>query len=102
MLEPDLEDSLPALTLPLAPGLAFAEDPGDGVSFGAQRCGVIAAALVEAHEAGRLDPGDRMEMVRVHMARVDTTPEAPYLGPRSAGRPEARALTPTDRQEAAL
>ena len=99
-LQPDLEDSVPALTLPLAPGLAFAEAPGDGVSFGAQRCGVIAAALVEAHESGLGGPGDRMEIVRDHMARVGTTPEAPYLGSNSAGRPRARAQTATDRQEA--
>jgi hypothetical protein len=99
-LRTKVEGSVPALTLPLAPGLAFAEAPEDGVSFGAQRCGVIAGALVEAHEAGLVDPGDRMEIVRDHMARVGTTPDAPYLGPRSAGRPVARAPENVDRQEA--
>lgn len=40
----------PALTMPLAPGVAFAEDPGDGRSFGQHRCALIAAALAEMSE----------------------------------------------------
>lgn len=40
----------PALTLPLGPGFAFAEDPGSGQSFGMNRCGMIAEALVRAAE----------------------------------------------------
>ena len=51
-LGPGLDARVPALTLRLAPGLGFAEDPAGGVSFGAHRCRLIAAALVEAHEAG--------------------------------------------------
>jgi hypothetical protein len=91
ILRPGLAETVPSMTLPLAPGVAFAEDPGDGVSFGAQRCGLIAAALVEAHELGRESEGGRMDLIRRHMSQVETTPEIPYLGPRSAGDP--RALT---------
>ena len=68
-------------------------------SFGAHRCRLIAAALVEAHEAGRTEPGDRMELVRAHMARAGTTPEAPYLGPHSAGDPRAAGAAPLERKE---
>ncbi|MGN9914460.1 T3SS effector HopA1 family protein [Phytohabitans sp. LJ34] len=39
----------PAFTKELAPGLALAEDPGEGGSFGLHRCGLVARALVQAH-----------------------------------------------------
>ena len=97
-LEPGLDATVPALTLRLAPGLGFAEDPAGGVSFGAHRCRLIAAALVEAHEAGLTELGDRMELVRTHMARANTTPEAPYLGPRSAGEPRLPDHAPLEQE----
>jgi hypothetical protein len=99
LLRPGLEGPVPALSLRLAWGLGFAEDPGDGASFGAHRCGVIAAALVEAHEAGLTEPGSRMALVRAHMARAGTTPEAPYLGPHSAGDPRGAGATPLEWEE---
>jgi HopA1 effector protein family len=99
-LERGLDATVPALTLRLAPGLGFAEDPGDGVSFGAHRCRLIATALVEAHEAGLTEPDARMELVRAHMARAGTTPEAPYLGPASAREPRLPHDAPPKREEA--
>ena len=36
----------PPLTAPLAPGVAWAEDPGDGKSFGEDRCGRLAGAAL--------------------------------------------------------
>jgi hypothetical protein len=44
-----LRPGTPAFTLEFAPGVGLAEDPG-GESFGAQRCGLLAEALVRAHE----------------------------------------------------
>jgi hypothetical protein len=82
-----LQGLVPGLTRRLAPGLGFAEDPGDGVSFGAQRCGLIAEALVEAHERGLGEEADRMAVVRAHLARAATTPETPHLGSDSGGEP---------------
>lgn len=99
LLAPGLDALVPALTLRLAPGLGFAEDSADGGSFGAHRCRLIAAALVEADEAGLTEPGDRMERVRAHMARAGTTPEAPYLGPHSAGEPRLHDDAPLERKE---
>lgn len=40
-----LRPGYPALTRPLMPGLAFAEDPGNGMSFGEQRCAILAPAI---------------------------------------------------------
>lgn len=88
-LRADLGAETPALTLRLGPGLSFAEDPGDGVSFGAHRCGLIAGALVDAFEMGLTGTDDRMEVVRAHMARAGTSPETPYLGPSTAGDPRS-------------
>jgi hypothetical protein len=86
-LAPGLREGTPALALTLAPGVGFAEDVGNGESFGGHRCGLIASGLVEAHERGSEGAADRMDFIRQHMARAETTPEAPYLGPRSAGEP---------------
>ena len=44
-IEPLLRGGRPALTLALAPGLGFAEDPGDGRSFGQHRCALLAEAM---------------------------------------------------------
>jgi hypothetical protein len=43
---------VPLFALPLAPGLAFAESPQNGDSFGMHRCTLIAEGLVRAHVRG--------------------------------------------------
>jgi hypothetical protein len=80
-LAPFLDDGAPAMTLPLAPGVAFAEDPGTAESFGAHRCLLIAEAAVTAAERGleRLD--DRLDLVRERFEQAGTTLDAPHLGP---------------------
>jgi hypothetical protein len=79
-LAPFLDDGAPAMTLPLAPGLAFAEDPGGGQSFGTNRCLLLAEAVVTAAERGLETSEDRLEAVRERFAREGTTLDAPYLG----------------------
>jgi hypothetical protein len=49
-IEPLIRPGRPALTLPLAPGIAFAEDPGGGRSFGQDRCAVLAEAITKLPE----------------------------------------------------
>lgn len=49
---PDLRRSVPMFTKRLAPGLAVAEDPGDGRSFGQHRCQLVAEGLVRAFGNG--------------------------------------------------
>jgi hypothetical protein len=75
-----LGDGTPALTLPLAPGLAFAEDPGGGESFGRHRCLLIADAAVIAAERGIADPDDQLEILRDRFIQAGTTLDAPYRG----------------------
>ena len=50
---PLLNDGAPAFTSRLAPGVAWAEDPGGGVSFGEHRCRILANAAVERPDALR-------------------------------------------------
>jgi hypothetical protein len=80
-----LDDETPALTRCLSPGLAFAEDPGGGRSFGVHRCGLIAEALVTAHDLGVTDLPGRLELVGEQFSEAGTSLEAPYLGPGSPG-----------------
>ncbi len=47
-----LRPGTPALTKPLAEGLAVADDPPGGDSFGLHRCGLLAGGAVVAFEAG--------------------------------------------------
>jgi hypothetical protein len=84
-LAPFLDRGAPAMTLPLAPGLAFAEDPGGGESFGEHRCLLLAEAAVTAAERGLGAAGDRLDVARERFAEAGITLDAPHLGP-PAGR----------------
>ena len=68
------------MTLPLAPGLAFAEDPGTGESFGTHRCLLLAEAALTAAERDLQAPEERLEVVRERFAEAGTTLDAPHLG----------------------
>ena len=48
---PELKDSTPAMTKRIQRGVALAQDPGNGKSFGQHRCGLVAKALVLANSA---------------------------------------------------
>lgn len=95
-LEPFLDSGAPAMTLPLAPGVAFAEDPSGSESFGSHRCLLIAEAAVSAAERGLSGLDDRLEAVRERFARAGITLDAPYLGP------PAREAAPTGPAGAAV
>lgn len=47
-----LRPGVPLFAKPLAPGLGVAEDPGNGESFGWQRCRAVAEGLWAAHSEG--------------------------------------------------
>ena len=49
---PQLRRTAPMFSKRLAPGLAVAEDPGDGRSFGQHRCQLVSEGLVRAFDAG--------------------------------------------------
>ncbi len=71
----------PPLTRAVAPGVAWSHDPGDGQSFGENRCAILAAALADP-EAG-LDP---LAACAAAFARAGLDPTAPHLRAGSTGR----------------
>jgi hypothetical protein len=77
-----LAPSVPAFTRQIAPGVALADQPGPGTSFGRHRCRLVAAGLVAAgHGAG---PADRRAAVleALHSAGLD--PAALHLNQGNA------------------
>ena len=84
-LAPFLDGGAPSMTLPLGPGVAFAEDPGGAESFGSHRCLLIAEAAVAAAERGLGSLDDRLDLVRERFAQAGTTLEAPHVGSPAGG-----------------
>lgn len=78
-----LRPDAPLFTRPLAAGLALAEEPYTGESFGMQRCRILAEGLLSAHARNLRDDASRLEEVERHFAAYGLTLEAPYLNPRS-------------------
>lgn len=87
-----VRDAVPALTLRLAPGLAFAEDPGGGESYGASRTRLVARGVLEAWRAGEGDARAQAARVEAAMADAGIDIGRPYLGPGSPLGPELARL----------
>jgi hypothetical protein len=93
-----LRVSTPIFTKRLARGLAVAEDPGDGRSFGQHRCGLVAEALVRHFEAGRTSARAAVHAVVARFTEVGLDPDRPWL---NAGSPDCYAWpSPTKRRAA--
>jgi hypothetical protein len=76
-----LRPESPLFTKPLAAGLAFAEDPGGGQSFGMHRCAALARAICG------IDPPEAplsLQEVEDGLARQGISLACPYLNPGSA------------------
>jgi hypothetical protein len=74
-----LRPSAPALTKPLADGLAVAESPANAESFGMHRCGLLAEAAVRAFELGLHATPDRLDLVEQHFDEQGIEIDRPYL-----------------------
>ena len=82
-LQPAVRGRVPLFTKRLAVGVGLAEDPGDGQSFGLDRCRRIAAAIVAAHYARATGP-ERLLAVTEYLHEHGLDVERPYLRPGSA------------------
>ena len=80
------------LTKPLAHGLGFAEDPGNGESFGMNRCRMLANAIWRAGESGRASLEERVEAIADEFAAQGVDLERPYLNPGSVDQFEIECL----------
>jgi hypothetical protein len=81
-LDEQVRPGTPSLSMPIAPGMAAAEDWNQDESFGQHRCRLVAEALVAAHDDGVLDAEERLQRVRERFAHDGVDPDRPYLGPR--------------------
>jgi type III HopA1-like effector protein len=79
-----LQPETPLFTRQLAPGLAFAEDPGNGESFGMNRCRILAEALCSATSKGLLSEDQRLQEVIAHFAQYGLRLDQAHLNAESA------------------
>jgi len=86
-IAPFLHDPVPMFTKRLAPGLAWAEDPGGARSFGQTRCQAIARGLRACIDRSH-DLDDRYRSIRESLKAEGIDPNAPHL---CGGRDEAYA-----------
>lgn len=70
----------PPLTEPLAPGISWAQDPGDGTSFGESRCSLVAAALLRSWDG---DEQAFLDAAAEEFSAAGLDPAAPHMGRRS-------------------
>jgi hypothetical protein len=76
-----LRPEVPAFTLPLAPGVALAEDDGGAESFGTRRCRLLAEAIVRARVAKVSGIANRIDAVAEQFAAAGIALDAPYRDP---------------------
>jgi hypothetical protein len=74
-----LRDTTPMFTKRLAPGLAAADDPGDGRSFGQHRCQLIAEGIVRAGDAAASALEIRLRAVADRFASEGLSAATPWL-----------------------
>lgn len=83
-----LQPDTPLFTRRLAPGLALAEDPGNGESFGLNRCRILAEGVWNAYINGSQTEQARLEQVVNAFRAYGIPSERPYLNPGSIDRYE--------------
>lgn len=83
---PGLAADPPLFARPLARGVAIAEDPGTGDSFGMSRCRMVAEGLWTAWRAGRRGTRERLEAVREAFARGGVSLDRPWMAAASPVR----------------
>lgn len=89
----------PAFTLPLAPGLALAEDPADGESFGRMRSALLADCMLDAWEQKVFDQRTRIDFVLDRVRSRGFDPDRLYLDSGSDAEYTFVPLPPTSKKE---
>jgi len=79
-----LRPETPLFTRQLASGLAFAEDPGNGESFGMNRCRILAEALWSAASKGLVGESERFQEVANHFTQYGLRLDRAHLNAHSA------------------
>jgi hypothetical protein len=81
-MEVHLNDSIPLFTQKLAKGVSFAEDPGNGQSFGMSRVQAISEALVEGFQQKIKKEEKLTDFILSYMESMGIHREFMYLNPR--------------------
>jgi hypothetical protein len=76
-----LRPEVPLFTMWLGHGLAMAEDPGGGQSFGQHRCGLAARALWRSFLRGDVGLEARARTMADAFLEIGLDPARPFLGP---------------------
>lgn len=71
--------TVPLFTKPIVNGVAYAEDPGNGKSFGMFWSEMIAEGLIKAHEKGMSNPAEKLSLVFTEFEKNGVTIQQPYL-----------------------
>lgn len=79
-----LRRTTPMFARRLAPGLAVAEDPGGGLSFGQSRCALAVRGLWAAMGRGREGAEARLDCIAAAFRAGGVDPAAPWRSARSA------------------
>jgi len=74
-----LKPGVPTFTKPLARGVGLAEDPGQGESFGQNRCRLLAEGLIRADEQRARSLDARLQVVLECCAAAGVRLDRPYL-----------------------
>jgi HopA1 effector protein family len=72
---------IPLFTQWLAPGIAIAEEPDTAITFGLQRCGLIAIGLVTAIEQNKTAAADKLAIIQQEFMTAGIDWLYPYLNP---------------------
>jgi hypothetical protein len=83
-----LNPSVPAFTKPLGRGIALAEDPGDGQSFGFSRCKILAEGLIRGFEQRATGEEQQLALVRQCFQEHGVDPEIPFISRGSSDKYE--------------
>lgn len=82
-----LQPAAPLFTLPIFEGVSFAEDPGNGESFGMNRCQWIAEALMLAFERGQQTPAEQLATIMAVFADKGVEVDRLHLNPHTLSVP---------------
>jgi hypothetical protein len=91
-IQAGLRREVPLFTRLLAAGLAMAEDPVNGMSFGQHRCHLIALASWSSFTRGEATVDARASTLAALMNAAGLNPSRPHLGPRSRDSHALRAM----------
>jgi hypothetical protein len=80
-----MQPETPLFTRRLAPGLAFAEEPGSGESFGMHRCRLVAEGVWAAYLKGAQTDTARLQAVQHQFEQQQLNFDRPYLRAGSVG-----------------